>query len=97
MKTEVPILCDVFSPAKNAIFFNLQTLSQTNHKKYRHETLCVNILLNCLTFEKINLFSPFALILSVQTHSVRGVRRCHLLKVAQIWLGASFGRGAGMA
>ena len=65
---------------KSDLFFST---FRHSHKQTTTNTcmkLCVNFLFSTLLLEKKS-FSPFTLILSVQTHSVCGVGKCHLLRV----------------
>ena len=84
MKREVHILCDPPShPAKKKQFFSAFRRSHKWTTRNTGMKLCVWIF-NTILFHLKRLLSPFTLILSVQTHSVCWVGKCHLLRVTHI-------------
>ena len=80
MKMEVPISWE----KKKQLFFNFQMLSQTNHNKYRQETLCYLFYIQFSFAWKRAIFSIHTHSLSVQTKSVCGVGKCHGMAVKML-------------
>ena len=87
MKTEVPILCDFFFFPLQKWFLQLPDAFMKKTQQIQAWNFVCEFF-NPFSFasKKKNPFSPFTLILSVQTHSVHGVGKCHLLRANLYYL-----------
>ena len=86
-------LCVTFlCPAKKKLFFQLSN-ALTNQPQQMEAWNFVYVLCVCIFYSVLfglkTPFSPFTLILSVQTHSVHGIGKCHLLSWSYIFMKVS--------
>ena len=97
MNTEVLILCNFFFPLQKSNFFLTFTSFRHSYQQTTTNT-GMNFVYVLYSFHYLSLentsFSPFTFILSVQTHSICGARKCHLLRVdhAHVYIIRSPGR-----